>query len=55
MQQLRRRTQSEKIDSEHTIQDLEVARSALNQLLTSKAETSVLFARQRLYEHVNKP
>ena len=41
--------------SKHNLKNLEAARSALNQLLTSKAEASVLFARQRLYEHANKP
>lgn len=35
--------------------ELDVARSALNQILTRKAETSILFARQRLYEYGNKP
>lgn len=41
--------------SKHNLKNLEAARSALNQLLTSKAEASILFARQRLYEHGNKP
>ena len=41
--------------SKHNLKNLEAARSAVNQLLTSKAEASVLFARQRLYEHGNKP
>ena len=41
--------------SKHNLKKLEAARSALNQLLTSKAEASILFARQRLYEHGNKP
>ena len=41
--------------SKHALKNLEAARSALNQLLTSKAETSILFAKQRLYEHGNKP
>lgn len=41
--------------SKHNLKNLEAARSAHNQLLTSKAEASVPFARQRLYEHGNKP
>ncbi len=35
--------------------ELDAARSALNQILTRKAESSLLFARQRLYEYGNKP
>lgn len=41
--------------SKSNLKNLETVRSALNQLLTSKAEASILFARQRLYEHGNKP
>lgn len=37
------------------LKNLEAARAALNQLLTSKAETSIFFARHRLYKHGNKP
>lgn len=41
--------------SKQNLNKLESTRLALNQLLTSKAEASILFARQRLYEHDNKP
>lgn len=41
--------------SKHNLKNFEAARSALNQLLANKAEVSVLFARQSLYEHGNKP
>ena len=41
--------------SKHNIKNLEAARLEPNQLLTSKAEASILFARHRLYEHGNKP
>lgn len=43
------------IQSKDNLKNLEAARSALIQLLTSKAETSIFFARQRLYKHGNKP
>lgn len=61
----------EQLDLENLIQQLEVqfkstpsttlfkrmeaARSALNQLLTKKAESTIFFAKHRLYESANKP
>lgn len=45
-----------KMSPSQTIQkQLDATRSALNQLLTKKAESSVFFAEHRLYESSNKP
>lgn len=48
-------TQFKQTSSSHLAKRLEAARSALNQLLTRKAETQIFFAKHRLYESGNKP
>lgn len=41
--------------NKHLLKRLEATRSALNQILTQKAESHIFFARHRLFESGNKP
>lgn len=47
--------QFKKFYSNSLAKQLDAARSALNQLLTRKAETTIFFAKHRLFESGNKP